>query len=197
MSKCKNSHQAIIADEQIIKLYWQREERAIQATDNKYGKFLYRIAYNILHDHGDSEECQNDTYLDIWNAIPPTKPKVFPAFISQIMRRIALDRYKFKTSKKRIPSELTVCLDDLRETLYSYESIDNELVAQELGRIINNFVLGLTARQRYIFVERFYLSESIETIAADLAVSIPTIYREINKIKLDLKLYLERNKVYK
>lgn len=68
---------AIIADEQIIELYWQREERAIQETDKKHGQFLFRIAYNILHDRLDCEECQNDTYLGVWNAIPPTRPTVF------------------------------------------------------------------------------------------------------------------------
>ena len=92
MNKRADRQQEIIADEQIIELYWQREERAIKETDVKYGQFLFRIAYNILHDRSDSEECQNDTYLGIWNAIPPTRPVVFPAFITQIMRRTAIKK---------------------------------------------------------------------------------------------------------
>lgn len=91
MSK-STEQQEIIADEQIIELYWRREEKAIQETDKKYGQFLFRIAYNILHERLDCEECQNDTYLGVWNAIPPTRPTVFPAFITQIMRRIAINR---------------------------------------------------------------------------------------------------------
>ena len=70
----KRTEQPIIADEQIIELYWQRNENAIQETDKKYGQFLFGIAYNILHDRLDCEECQNDTYLGVWNAIPPTRP---------------------------------------------------------------------------------------------------------------------------
>lgn len=195
MSKRKEQH-AVIADEQIIELYWQREEKAIQETDNKYGQFLFRIAYNILHDHLDCEECQNDTYLGVWNAIPPTRPTVFPAFITQIMRHIALDRYKQKTSKKRVPSELTISMEDIKETLHSNETVDLEYAAEEVGKIISDYVRYLPERQRYIFIDHYYLAESIETIANDLSLSVSTIYREIENIKHGLKIHLERNEVY-
>lgn len=187
---------AIIADEQIIELYWQREERAIQETDKKHGQFLFRIAYNILHDRLDCEECQNDTYLGVWNAIPPTRPTVFPAFITQIMRRIAINRYKEKTSKKRIPSELTVSMEDINDFLQSNDTVDAEYEAAKVGKIINDYVRGLSDRQRYIFIDRFYLAESVETIAKDLSISSPTVYREIEKIKQGLKMHLERNEIY-
>ena len=195
MSK-RTERQAIIEDEQIIELYWQRSENAIQETDKKYGQFLFRIAYNILHDRLDCEECQNDTYLDVWKAIPPTRPTVFPAFITKIMRRIALDRYKEKTAKRRIPSEYTVSMEDIKDTLHSNETVDSEYAAEELGKIISDYVRSLTDRQRYIFIDRFYLAEPVETIAADLAISVPTVYREIDKIKQGLKTYLESNEVY-
>lgn len=195
MSK-RRERQAIIADEQIIELYWQRDEKAIEETNEKYGAFLFRIAYNILHDRLDCEECRNDTYLDVWNAIPPTRPTVFVAFITQIMRRIALDRYKLKTSKKRVPSEFTVSMEDVKDTLHSQDTADGEYAAEELGKIISEYVRGLPERQRYIFIDRFYLSEPVERIAATLSLSAPTVYREIDKIKQGLKLHLERNEVY-
>ena len=192
----RTGENTVIADEQIIELYWQREEKAIQETDKKYGQFLFRIAYNILHDRLDCEECQNDTYLGVWNAIPPTRPAVFPAFITQIMRCIAINRYKEKTSKKRIPSEYTISMDDVKDALHSDESVDDEYMAEEVGKIINDYVRSLTHRQRYIFIDRFYLAEPVETIAKDLSISVPTVYREIDKIKQGLKLHLERNEVY-
>ena len=195
MSK-RTERQTIIEDEQIIELYWQRSENAIQETDKKYGQFLFRIAYNILHDRLDCEECQNDTYLDVWKAIPPTRPTVFPAFITKIMRRIALDRYKEKTAKRRIPSEYTVSMEDIKDTLHSNETVDSEYAAEELGKIISDYVRSLTDRQRYIFIDRFFLAEPVETIASDLAISVPTVYREIDKIKQGLKTYLESNEVY-
>ncbi len=188
--------QAVIADEQIIELYWQREEKAIQETDKKYGQFLFRIAYNLLHDRLDCEECQNDTYLGVWNAIPPTRPTVFPAFITQIMRRIAINRYKERRSKKHIPSELTVCMKDLNDTLHRNDSVEAEYLAEEVGKIINNYVKDLSERQRYIFIDRFYFAEPVESIALNLSLSVPTIYREIDKIKQGLKLYLEGNDVF-
>lgn len=187
--------QPVIADEQIIELYWQREESAIQETDKKYGQFLFRIAYNILHDRMDCEECQNDTYLGVWNAIPPTRPTVFPAFITQIMRRIAINRYKEKTSQKRIPSELTVSMEDVMESLCSSQSVDAEYEVKQIGEIINDYVRKLSSRQRYIFIDRFYFAEPVEVIANDLSVSIPTVYREIDKIKHGLKLHLDENGV--
>ena len=192
----RTGQNAVIADEQIIELYWQREEEAIQETDKKYGQFLFKIAYNVLHDRLDCEECQNDTYLGVWNAIPPTRPTVFPAFITQIMRRIAINRYKEKTSKKHIPSEYTISMEDIKDTLHSNETVDSEYAAEELGKIISDYVRSLTDRQRYIFIDRFYLAEPVETIAADLSISVSTIYREIENIKQGLKTYLERNEVY-
>lgn len=182
MSK-STEQQEIIADEQIIELYWRREEKAIQETDKKYGQFLFRIAYNILHERLDCEECQNDTYLGVWNAIPPTRPTVFPAFITQIMRRIAINRYKEKASKKRIPSELTISMEDVNGTLHGDDSVAVKYEMAEVGKIINNYVRELSDRQRYIFIDRFYLAESVETIATDLSISVPTVYREIDKIK--------------
>lgn len=195
MSK-STEQQEIIADEQIIELYWRREEKAIQETDKKYGQFLFRIAYNILHERLDCEECQNDTYLGVWNAIPPTRPTVFPAFITQIMRRIAINRYKEKASKKRIPSELTISMEDVNGTLHGDDSVAVKYEMAEVGKIINNYVRELSDRQRYIYIDRFYLAESVETIATDLSISVPTVYREIDKIKHSLKLYLEWNDVY-
>ena len=192
----RTEQQTVIADEQIIELYWQRNETAIQETDKKYGQFLFKIAYNILHDRLDCEECQNDTYLGVWNAIPPTRPIAFPAFITQIMRNIAINRFKEKTSKKRIPSELTVSIEDVNNILHSGDTVAAEYEAEEVGRIINDYVRQLSDRQRYIFIDRFYLAEPVETIANDLSISVPTVYREIEKIKQGLKLHLERNDIF-
>lgn len=196
MSKRTDKHPILLSDETIIEMYWQREEKAIKETDIKYGQFLFRIAYGILHDRLDCEECQNDTYLGIWKAIPPTKPTVFPAFITQIMRRIAINKYKEKTSKKRIPSELTSSIEDYESTLTSNDTVDGDFSAEEVGRIINNYVNELTERQRYIFIARFYMAESVESIADDLTMAKATVYRELDKIKQGLKHHLEKNEVY-
>lgn len=195
MSKSKEER-TVMADEHIIELYWQRNENAIEETDKKYGAFMFGIAYNILHDRMDSEECRNDTYLGIWNAIPPTRPAAFPAFIMQIVRRKAINRYKEKTAKRRVPSELTVSMEDLDGALHSEMSVENEYTAEEVGKVIGDYVRGLTDRQQYIFMSRYYVSDSVKDIARELAVSHHTVYRELEHIKSGLKEHLERNGVY-
>ena len=184
-----------ISDEEIVALYWQRNEEAIQITRDQYGKFLYRIAYNILHDHADCEECQNDTYLGVWHAIPPTRPKSFRAFIARIMRNIATDKYYEKTSKKRIPSELSVSLEECGEFLSHHENPDDRVLAEELGKMISAFLWSLSEKDRYIFMSRFYLVEPIDVIAKELHLSESAVYKKLTKLKRDLKQYLEERGV--
>lgn len=195
MSKRKTSQPAA-SDEQIIDMYWQRNPDAIQETDQKYGTLLRNVANNILFDSQDCEECRNDAYLGIWNAIPSARPVAFPAFIMQIMRRIAIDRYREKSRQKRIPSQLTVSIEELKQSISSGMPVDEAYEAKEIGRLITEYVEGLSDRQRYIFIDRYYLAEPLEKTAADLSISVRTAYREIEKIKQGLKEYLERNGVY-
>ncbi len=195
MEKHEAMSDTVMADAQIIELYFQRDERAIEETDHKYGAFLYRIAHNILHDRSDSEECQNDTYLKVWNTVPPTRPLVFPSFIAQIMRNIAINRYKRNMNKKHIPSELTVSMDDLEECLCNESSAETEYLSKELGCLINGFMETLSDRRQYIFVGRFYMADTLEAIASELGVNCSTVHRELKKIKQELKVYLKRNGV--
>lgn len=185
----------VLSDEQIVELYWQRDERAIGETDQKYGRLLYTVAFNILHDRSDSEECRNDACLGVWNAIPPTRPAVFRAFIVQIMRRVSINRYKEKTSQKRIPSELTVSMEELTATLRSEETVEEEYSAIELGKQISDFVRGLSEREQYIFMSRYYFADPIESIAKALGKTESSVYKALTKIKKALKNYLEERGV--
>ena len=185
-----------ITDEQIIELYWQKNEKAIQETERKYGKRLRQIAFNILHDTEDCEECLNDTYLGVWNAIPPNRPNPFSSFVFKIMRNHALNKYKEKARQSRIPSELTVSIEDLYDTLHSTNSPESELSAKELGKLINQYLDSLTERPRYVFIGRFYMGDTLDVIAKQLNVHLSSVQRETVKIKKGLKAYLERNGEY-
>lgn len=187
---------AFLTDKQIIDLYWQRDESAIEETDKKYGRALFRIAYNLLSDRMDCEECKNDTYVRVWNSVPPTRPRVLPAYLTEIMRRVAINKYKQKRSQRRVPSELTVSMDELRDSLQNEASPVSERDAAEIGKVINAFLRELPERRRYIFIERFYFAEPVEEIATELSASVATVYREIERIRKDLKVYLERNDIY-
>ena len=99
-----------MSDDQIVALYWQRDEQAIKQTDIKYRKFLLSVAYNIVHDTCDSEECLNDTYIGAWNSIPPARPALLQAFLATIIRRTAIDCYKTRKRQKRLLKEWDVTM---------------------------------------------------------------------------------------
>ena len=178
---------AHLSDDEIVDLYWARDEKAIVATDKKYGKYLYTIAYNIVHDDMDCEECLNDTYLGTWNRIPPTRPTVFHVFLSKIMRNIAIDRYRQKTAARRVPSELIVSLDELNDCIAYNPSIEDEYAASEIARVMNAYLESLSEREQLVFVCRYYYSDYISDIARMLHVSESTVRRELEKIRMGLK----------
>jgi RNA polymerase sigma-70 factor (ECF subfamily) len=180
-----------MSDEQIVELYWQRDEQAIKETDIKYKSFLLSVAYNIVGDTRDSEECLNDTYIGAWNAMPPARPTLLQAFLATIMRRTAIDRYKARKRQKRVASELTVSLFEVEEFIADDDGYP-EVNAKELGRVISDFVRALPDRRMYIFMSRYYFARPIKEIARLLKCSESTVNKEIAAIKRDLKEKLEK-----
>lgn len=180
-----------LPDEKIIELYWERNEQAIRETDLKYGRYLLSVAYNILHDSRDCEECQNDTYLGTWNAIPPNRPGFFQAFLTKILRRVSINLYKQKHREKRIPSELTVSLEEFGDTLRDDSSADESIDASEVGRIISDFLRNQSEKRRLIFVFRYYYADSVENIAGMLGITPRTVYNDLTALREGLKQRLE------
>lgn len=178
-------------DDEIIELYFSRDERAIEETDLKYRKYLFTVAYNILYSNEDCEECLDDTYVSTWNSIPPQRPLNLKAFLTTIARRIAINRYNENTTQKRIPSNLTFALDEL-EYMLSGEEIGDEFDAKHLGEVLSEYLKTLSKRQRYIFMSRYYMAEPIDKIASDLSLSKSSINKEIASIKQGLKNTLEK-----
>lgn len=181
----------VMSDEQIVELYWQRNEQAIKETDVKYKKFLMSVAYNIVHDERDCEECLSDTYIGAWNAIPPARPVLLQAFLSTIMRRIAINRYNSGKRQRRITSEFTISLSELEDLMADDSDVATEMQAKELENIISDYVRSLPKRQMYVFVSRYYLAQSVSKISKELGCSISTVKREITAVKEGLKNKLE------
>lgn len=190
--KSKQQHRTLMSDEDIIMLFWNRNETAIDETDKKYGRYLFTVAHNILHDRLDCEECLNDTYLGTWNRIPPTRPTVFQVFLSKIMRNIAVDKHRANTAAKRVPSELTVSLSELEECIRQIPSVEEEYAASELGRIMNEYLEGLSERETLVFVCRYYYSDKIKAIAEMLGVHENTVLKELSNIRNGLRERLEK-----
>ena len=190
LQKAKTAR-APLDDEKIIELYWNRDESAIEQTDLKYRRYLFSVAHNMLSDKLDCEECLNDTYLGAWNAIPPSRPNVLKAFLTTIVRRTAIKRYHSNTRQSAVPCEMTVSLCELEDFLSDECDTDKELDAERLGQIISDFIRSLTARRRFIFMSRYYVSDTVDTIARDLNLSRSMINKELAAIRKDLKEKLE------
>ncbi len=178
-------------DETIIELYWARDEKAIEETDIKYKNYLYSVAYHVLHDKLDCEECVNDTYLGAWNAIPPTRPTVLKAFLTTITRRIAIKRYHNAQRLRAVPSELTVALSELEDFIAGDDDVAADFDAERLGGIISDFIRSLSNRRQFIFMSRYYASAPIDTIAHELSLSRSMIHKELAAIRAALKETLE------
>ena len=183
-------------DKKIIELYFKRDEKAIEETDFKYKKHLFSVAYNILCDRLECEECLDDTYLGAWNAIPPSRPNVLKAFLITITRRIAIKRYHKKHLQSAIPSELTMSLSELEDLVSGDEDVGASFDAERLGRVISDFVRSLPERRQFIFMSRYYVSDTIDTIAVDLGLSRSMVNKELASIRSTLKEKLESEGYY-
>ena len=149
----------------IIKLYNDRDESAISATREKYENYCYRIAYNILGSDEDALEVVNDTYLAVWNAIPPERPRSFSSFIGKITRNIALKRHREKSAKKRKNTVADISLDELSECIASANTVESAVEEKDLTRILNEFLSSLPKKDRIVFVRRYWYMDKVSDIA--------------------------------
>lgn len=191
MNTLGNRVSTLLSDEQIIDLYWQRDEQAIRETDRKYKNYLYTVAYHIVHDALDCEECLNDTYLGVWNIVPPERPRALKAFLTAIVRRISVNRYHHNLRKRRIPSEMTRSLSELEDCLADCQTPAEELDVRRLGQVLSDFIRALPQRKSWIFMSRYYAALPIDDMAHALGVSRSTIHKELAAIRKNLRETLE------
>lgn len=183
---------SVLSDEKIVDMYWNRNESAIAETDRKYRNYLYTIAYHILFNPEDSDECLNDTYLKTWNAIPPATPKLFKAFLARIIRNTAIDRYDAEKRQKRIPPELCDSLADFEGFLSDDRCMDDILEAQAIGRIITEYLDSVSARKQYIFMSRYYFMIPTIQIAEKLSISQSAVQKVLANMKQALGIRLQK-----
>lgn len=177
-------------DNAIIELYWQRRDNAIEETDKKYGAYCFAIADNILHSKEDSEECVNDTYLSVWNCIPPQRPTKFRCFLARITRNLSFNRYNAKTSKKRGGGEMPLILDELSQCIAGKSTTEEEYSAKELKKALNSFVKALPQRDGNVFIRRYFFSESVAVISGRYNLSENNVMVILSRTRKKLKEYL-------
>ena len=177
-------------DGQIIELYWDRDQRAIQETDGKYGRLLHRIAWNLLQSREDSEECVSDTYLRAWEAIPPARPAAFRTWLGHITRNLSLDRWKAERTQRRgggaeiLLGELEECVPDLR-------GVERQLEDQEIASLISAFLRRLPAESRRVFLRRYWYGQDLADIATEQGCGVGKVKSSLFRTRKALRAYLE------
>jgi len=177
-------------DAKIVQLYWDRDERAIPATADKYGNYCTSIAKNILGNREDAEECVNDTYLNAWKCIPPHRPSILSTFLGKIIRNLSLNRYNRNTADKRGGSQTTVVLDEIAEFVSGRDSVEQEIDRKELIRAMDTFLCTLSADKRAIFVRRYWYFDSISDIASRLGMTENNVSVTLNRLRFKLRRFL-------
>lgn len=182
-------------DSKIIDLYWERNEKAISATGQKYGSYCYYIAYNILHDQEDADESVNDTYLGAWNAIPPHRPNMLRTFLGKITRSISLKKWRDAHRDKRGGDEVSLVLDELSECVPSNLSVEDSVIAGELSVQINRFLGTLAPTERQVLLCRYWYLDPIDKISADFSFSNSKVKSMLHRTRTKLLTYLEKEGV--
>ena len=177
-------------DSHIIQLFFDRAERAIEALSAKYGKLCYRIAYNILTDHADAEECENDTYLRVWNTVPPTRPDNLRAYVSRIVRNLALDRVRYQNRHKRSVTAESF-LSELSECVPAAVSVEAD-ADDTVVRAVTAYLNTLDELTRVLFVRRYFFMDSIEMLARQFGMNASSVSTKLTRTRARLKTYLEQ-----
>lgn len=177
-------------DAQIIALYWERNEQAVQETDAAYGKKLYSLSNRILQNREDAEESVSDTYLETWKSIPPKQPACFYAFLAAICRNLSLNRLDWRLAAKRnaevvaLTQEMENCIPDRRQ--------DAQMDRRELRRVLERFLESLSRESRLIFLRRYLYVDTIEEIARRYAISESKVKTQLHRSRKKLHTYLEK-----
>lgn len=182
-------------DQEIYALYFKRNEQAIAATHQKYGSWCWGIAHRILNNKEETEECVSDTYLTVWNNIPPQKPQIFRAWLGKITRNLALNRYRRMNAAKRGGGETPLVLSELSYCVSGNPGADQNLEAQEVTRILNQFLASLNETQRNIFLRRYWHMAPISEIAKVYHMSESRVTSMLFRQRKQLKALLEKEGV--
>lgn len=179
-------------DSQIVALFFDRDQRAIEETAAKYGNYCYSIVRNILNNREDAEEAVSDTYLALWASIPPHKPTVLRTFLGKIARRTALKQWEKMRTQKRGGGEVALALEELSEYLSDGSTPETAIQTAELAQILNAFLRNLPKEERQVFVCRYWYLDSIADIAARFGFSQSKIKSMLARTRIKLRAALTK-----
>ena len=180
-----------MTDEEIIRLFFERSEQAIAELAKAHGSAAARVARNILGSEKDAEECLNDTYLAVWNAIPPQRPQFFAAFLGRIARNLALNRYKARAAEKRGGGEAALSLEELAECLPSGSEPQDEAEAAAFSHLLSEFLRTESEEARRVFLQRYFMCCPVAQVADHFGFSESRVKSMLLRIRTRLAKYLE------
>ena len=176
-------------DSQIVQLYWERDARAIPASAEAYGTYCHAIAFNFTLNHEDAEECVSDTYLGVWNSIPPQRPAPLRTYVCRIARNLAAKRYHANTAQKR-GSGYDLALDELDGIVPARGGVEEAVAARELAALINAFLDTLRYEDRYLFMRRYWYADPLREIARTAGMSYGAAAVRLHRVREKLRNYL-------
>ncbi len=174
-----------MTEQNILELYYSRDETAIHETELKYGSYCFSIANNILLDKEDSKECVNDTYLVTWNRIPPARPNSLKAFLGKLCRHISISKYRYNKAKKRGRGTVSLCIDELSECIPAELDLERAVEARVLINFLDNFLLSLPECERNLFTARYWYCVSTAELARSFGMNentVKTLLRRMRKV---------------
>ena len=179
-------------DSKIVELYLERNEEAISKTSEKFGKRLRFLSFGITEDFETAEECENDTYLEAWNSIPPHEPKSYLyAFLARITRHLSIDRCREKERLKRkaFISELSA---EMEECIPSPNDLDCRIDDMVFAEAINGFLRKLGEEKRNIFIRRYWYLDSVSEISRRFSSSENKVKTTLFRLRKELREYLQK-----
>lgn len=179
-----------LEEKAILGLYFAREEQAIRETDRKFGNLCRHIAWNILGCREDVEECVNDTWLAVWNRIPPERPDCLGAYLGRIVRNLAVSRYRENHAQKRY-GPMEVLLSELEECIPDRNRLEDEIDGRLLTAYIRDWLGTLPKEDRVLFVRRYWYGDSVNTLAVESLRSGAQMAQKMLNLRRRLKIYLE------
>lgn len=183
-------------DDQIIELFFVRDERAIMETNAKYGAYCTQIVRRILPDSQDAEEIVNDMLFKAWESIPPHRPIVLKLYLAKIARNLAFSRFRAQKAEKRGGGEIVLALNELGECFATTDDVSFQMDEIALTDAIRRFLDTISARDRNIFVRRYFFVDSIVDIASRYGLKESNIHMILMRIRKKLKLFLIKEGFY-
>lgn len=181
-------------DKKILELLWNRIESALDALANKFGRRLLYTAMNILGNPQDAEEAVSDTYMALWNTIPPEKPDPLAGYVHRTGRNIALNKRRHLTAQKR-SSQYDVSLEELAGFLPA-PSFEEMLDARALGQAIDRFLDTISRENRILFLRRYWFGDSVKELSHTFGMSENTVSVRLSRLRTQLKTYLIEKEGY-